>query len=213
MGKTKSRVVCQTSGPGVKSREVQHIVVTRGETPLMKSLERKIKNKLVFTVFGILVSSLGVAMAESDKEIQEKALKAREQQHGMTMDHSTHMKSMDAAGKFRGVFYGYLPCHEKDCNGIKMTLSLNAKNNYLLVIQPAKPQNRESFEKGKYEWDEREGVAILTPSKEAPERRLAIKDDSTLLYLTNDGSHMTGDRDRYLLQRTDQANNREMHIH
>jgi hypothetical protein len=44
-------------------------------------------------------------------------------------------------------------------------------------------------------------------------RRLAIKDDSTLLYLTDDGSHMSGERDRYLLQRTDQANNREMHIH
>jgi hypothetical protein len=179
----------------------------------MKSLERKIKNKLVFTAFGILISSLGVAMAETDKEIQEKALKAREQQHGMTMDHSAHMKSEDTAGKFRGVFYGYLPCHEKDCNGIKMTLSLNAKNRYLLVIQPAKAQNRESFEKGKYEWDEKEGIAVLTPSKEAPVRRLAIKDDSTLLYLTDDGSHMSGDRDRYLLQRTDQANNREMHIH
>jgi hypothetical protein len=178
----------------------------------MKSLDKKIKNKLVFICFGILISSVGVVMAETDKEIQEKALKAREQQHGM-VDHSGHMKLEDTAGKFRGVFYGYLPCHEQDCNGIKMTLSLNAKNNYLLVIQPAKAQNRESFEKGKYEWDEKEGVAVLTPNKGASERRLAIKGDSTLLYLTNDGAHMSGDRDRYLLQRTDQANNREMHIH
>ncbi|MCF7967863.1 MAG: copper resistance protein NlpE [Methylococcaceae bacterium] len=177
----------------------------------MKSLNKKIKNKLVLIGSGILLASFGVAMAETDKEIQEKALKAREQQHGMTMDHSAHATA--EAGKFRGVFYGYLPCHEKDCNGIKMTLSLNAKNRYLLVIQPAKAQNRESFEKGKYEWDEKEGIAVLTPSKEAPVRRLAIKDDSTLLYLTDDGSHMSGDRDRYLLQRTDQANNREMHIH
>ncbi len=179
----------------------------------MKILGTNITKKLFLIGFGIFLSSLNVAVAETDKEIQEKALKARELQHG-TMDHSAHLGSAVSVGKFRGVFYGYLPCHEKDCGGIKMTLSLNAKNNYLLVIQPAKSQNRESFEKGRYEWDEKEGVAILIPNKEAaPERRLAIKDDSTLLYLTNDGSHVSGDRERYLLQRTDQANNREMHIH
>ena len=183
------------------------------DTP-MKVLEKKLTTKLALIGFGILLTSINVAKAESDKEIQEKALMAREQQHGVMTDHSAHMQPDQSSGKFRGVFYGYLPCKEQDCDGIKMTLSLNAKNNYLLVIQPAKRLNRESFEKGKYEWDEKEGIAILTPyNKEAPERRLAIKGDSTLLYLTNDGSHMSGDRERYLLQRTDQANNREMHIH
>ena len=163
-------------------------------------------------IFMAMLPVLNTARAETDMQIQEKALKAREQQQG-GMDHSAHNRAEESAGKFHGVFYGYLPCHEEECNGIKMTLSLNARNKYLLVIQPAKAQNRESFEKGKYEWDEKEGLVTLTPNKEIPERRLAIKDDSTLLYLTSNGAHMSGDRDRYLLERSDQANNREMHIH
>ena len=82
-----------------------------------------------------------------------------------------------------------------------------------MVIQPAKPQNRESFEKGRYEWDEGQGMVLLNPNKDAPQRRLSIMDSSTLLYLSNDGGHMTGDKDRYLLQRSDQVGNREVHIH
>ena len=96
---------------------------------------------------------------------------------------------------------------------LKMTLSLNPKNNYLLVIQPAKPQNRESFEKGKYQWDDNKGVVLLNPNKDTPQRRLAIKDEGTLLYLSDDGMSILGDQDRYLLQRSDRAGNREMHIH
>ncbi|BBA34264.1 uncharacterized protein sS8_2312 [Methylocaldum marinum] len=168
--------------------------------------------KVLFIFFGALLSSLNTAWAESDKEIQEKALKAREQRQLGAMDHSAHARS-EAANQFRGVFYGYLPCHEEKCNGLKMTLSLNAKNNYLLVVQPAKPQNRESFEKGKYEWDDAKGMVVLTPRKDAPQRRLAIKDEGTLLYLSSDGAPMPGDQDRYLLQRSDKAGNREMHIH
>lgn len=177
----------------------------------MKNLNTLLVRTLSFIVM-VVLPAFNTARAETDMQIQEKALKAREQQQG-GMDHSAHSGAEDSAGKFRGVFYGYLPCHEEECNGIKMTLSLNARNRYLLVIQPAKPQNRESFEKGKYEWDENEGVVTLTPNKETPERRLAIKDNGTLLYLTSNGAHMSGDRDRYLLQRSDQANNREMHIH
>jgi len=179
----------------------------------MKVLNGKTAKTVLFIVFGALLSPLDAAWAETDKEIQEKALKAREQsQHG-AMDHSAHAGSEEAAGKFRGVFYGYLPCHEENCNGLKMTLSLNAKNKYLLVIQPAKPQNRESFEKGKYEWDDAQGIVVLIPNKDAPQRRLAIKDEGTLLYLSNDGTTLPGDQDRYLLQRSGKANNREMHIH
>jgi len=183
------------------------------EKSLMKALNRNMTKMVLFIVFGALLSSLNAAWAETDKEIQEKALKARElSQHG-AMDHSAHAGPEAAPGKFRGVFYGYLPCYEENCNGLKMTLSLNAKNNYLLVIQPAKPQNRESFEKGKYAWDDTQGIVVLTPTKEAPQRRLAIKDEGTLLYLSNDGAPLPGDQDRYLLQRSDRANNREMHIH
>lgn len=169
--------------------------------------------KVLFIVLGALLSPLGAAWAETDKEIQEKALKAREQSQQGAMDHSAHAGPEEAAGKFRGVFYGYLPCQEEECNGLKMTLSLNAKNNYLLVIQPAKLQNRESFEKGKYEWDDAQGIVLLTPNKDAPQRRLAIKDEGTLLYLGNDGRPIPGDQDKYLLQRSDKAGNREMHIH
>ena len=177
----------------------------------MKNLNTPFLRTLSFIIMGVLPVS-HAARAETDMQIQEKALKAREQQQG-GMDHSGHTGVGESAGKFRGVFYGYLPCHEEECDGIKMTLSLNARNKYLLVIQPAKAQNRESFEKGKYEWDENDGIVTLTPNKELPERKLAIKDNGTLLYLTSNGAHMSGDRKRYLLERSDQANNREMHIH
>ena len=179
----------------------------------MKALNRKMTKKLLFIVFGASLSSLNAAWAETDMQLQEKALKARELNQRGAMDHAAHVNPEETTGKFRGVFYGYLPCHEENCNGLKMTLSLNPKNNYLLVIQPAKPQNRESFEKGKYEWDDRKGIVLLTPNKDAPPRRLAIKDEGALLYLSNDGAPMSGDQDRYLLQRSDKANNREMHIH
>ncbi len=171
------------------------------------------KRALALALFSIVLPLAGEAWAESDMEIQEKALKARELNHMSESDHAGHGLPEAASGKFRGVFYGYLPCHEADCNGIKMTLSLNAKNNYLLVIQPAKAQNRESFEKGKYEWDESQQMVVLTPYKDAPQRRLAVKDAVTLLYLSTDGGHLTGDQDRYLMRRSDLANNREMHIH
>lgn len=170
-------------------------------------------SKVLFLVIGALLCPLDAVWAETDMQIQEKALKARELSHSNAMDHSAHADSGKVPGKFRGVFYGYLPCHEENCDGLKMTLSLNPKNNYLLVIQPAKPQNRESFEKGKYEWDDSKGTVVLTPNKEAPIRRLAIKDEGTLRYLSTEGTPLPGNQDKYLLQRSDRAGNRDMHIH
>jgi hypothetical protein len=169
--------------------------------------------KALFIALGAWLSLLNTAWAESDKELAEKAAMAREAQRHGGMDHSDHGGSEAAASKYRGVFYGYLPCAEKDCNGVKMTLSLNVKNNYLLVIQPAKVLNRESFEKGKYEWDDTKRTLVLIPNTEAPRRQLAIKDEGTLLYLSGDGGPLPGDQDDYLLKRSDQAGNREMHIH
>ena len=165
---------------------------------------------------GVLFASIGLlgpAHSESDKELAEKAIKQREmyRQWG-DMDHSEHALPADK-GKFRGVFYGYLPCNELDCNGIKMTLSLNAKDNYLLVIQPAKLLNRESFEKGKYTWDEAKRMVVLTPNKEAPTRKLQIKEDGALLYVNSDGRPFPGSEKPYLMERSDLAGNREMHIH
>lgn len=179
----------------------------------MTPVNRRLANWALLIVGGASLASLNASWAETDMEMQEKALKAREQSQGTQLDHSAHSSSDQATGKFRGVYYGYLPCHEEDCNGLKMTLSLNAKNNYLLVIQPAKPQNRESFEKGKYEWDDTKGVVLLNPNKDAPRRHLAIKDEATLLYLSSDGGPMPGDQDAYLLQRSDKADNRQMHVH
>ena len=54
--------------------------------------------------------------------MQEKALKAREMNQSGGVDHSAHAIPEDAIGKFRGVFYGYLPCPEENCKGLKMTL-------------------------------------------------------------------------------------------
>lgn len=170
--------------------------------------------QLLSIACGIVLCLLHPAWAETDKEIQEKALKAREISKSGAIDHSAHNGSKaEASGKFRGVFYGYLPCHEELCDGIKMTLSLNARNNYLLVIQPAKPLNRESFEKGRYVWDDAKGELLLTPSNSAEERRLTIKDQGKLLYHSSDGRHLSGDQGRYLLERSDQSGNREVHIH
>ncbi len=167
-------------------------------------------------LMGVLCASLGFmspGYAESDKELAEKAIKQREMfRQGGDMDHSQHALPGDK-GKYRGVFYGYLPCNEPDCNGIKMTLSLNAKDNYLLVIQPAKLLNRESFEKGKYTWDEANRTVVLTPNKEAPVRKLQIKEDGALLYVNSDGRPYPGSEKPYLMERSDLAGNREMHIH
>lgn len=181
---------------------------------MIRALHPKTAIKVLSIAFGICLLSPNPVWAESDKEIQEKALKAREMNHAGQMDHSQHSGSDKEVGQFRGVFYGYLPCQEAGCKGLKMTLSLNPKNRYLLVSQPAMTTNRESFEKGKYQWDDAQGMVVLTPYNDnAPQRRLAIKDAGVLLYLSQDGKPLPGDQDRYLLERSDKANNREMHIH
>lgn len=181
----------------------------------MYRLNAKLTKTVSLIFFGVLLFLSSIAWAESDKEIQEKALKARDMtKHGDTMGHAAHEAGpAESAGKFRGVFYGYLPCHEKECSGIKMTLSLKHNNTYLLIIQPAKPYNRESFEKGRYVWDDKNAVVVLTPNKDAPARRLTIKDEATLVHLNSDGTTMPGDQDDYVLARSDKAGNREMHIH
>jgi hypothetical protein len=81
------------------------------------------------------------------------------------------------------------------------------------VIQPAKRSNRESFEKGKYDWDDKNRTVVLTPKNGEPQRRLAIQDDGVLKYLSADGSALPGKADRYLLERSDKSDKREMHIH
>ena len=181
----------------------------------MQTSNRKIKKQVTLIFFGALLTTLNAAWAESDKQLQEKALKAREiSRQTAAVDHSAHMADPnDETGGFHGVFYGYLPCKEKDCDGFKMTLSLKQKNNYLLVTQYAKALSREYYEKGKYNWDDRTHTLLLTPNKEAPTRQFSIKDEGALIQLGGNGTPLPGDQDDYTLRRSDKAKSREMHIH
>jgi NlpE N-terminal domain len=164
----------------------------------------------------LMASSLLVlnAHAETDKEIQERVVKQRELfKEGGSVDHSGHAMEPEK-GVYRGVFFGYLPCNEEGCSGIKMTLSLNTRGSYTLVVQPARFRNRESFEKGRYVWDEANRMVTLTPYKDTdPVRKLRIKDDSILIHVNKDGNPYPGSEKPYYLERSDAADNREMHIH
>ncbi len=179
----------------------------------MQTLNRKIKTHVSLGIFAVLISIFGNAWAESDMQLQEKALKAREASRHEGMDHAMHNQSEDEAGGFRGVFYGYLPCNQQDCDGIKQTLSLKPRNNYLLVTQYAKESTREYYEKGKYEWDDKSRILTLIPKKDAAKRQYSIQDEGALLMLDSDGKPMAGDQESYTLRRSDKAKTRDVHIH
>lgn len=180
----------------------------------MQTLNTKIKTNVVTLIFGALVLSCNMAWAKSDMELQEEALKAREAKRHEGMDHSMHAEAGEETAGFRGVFYGYLPCDQKDCDGIKQTLSLKPRNNYLLVTQYAKPSSREYYEKGKYDWDDKTRILTLTPNKEGAAKRLyAIEDDGAVVTLNSDGKPMPGDQDDFTLSRSDKTKTRQVHIH
>jgi uncharacterized lipoprotein NlpE involved in copper resistance len=164
----------------------------------------------------IYISTLLLAynpvMAATDLEAQEGFLKARVSALEQNTDHSAHTKPVDDSQKFRGVFYGYIPCN--DCKGIKTTLSLKQNNNYLLVTQPARDSSREFYEKGKYYWNDENQTLVLTPNKEGEARRYHIEDEGTLIQLDSEGLRMMGDSaDRWFLRRSDKVKSREVHIH
>lgn len=180
----------------------------------MHTLHKTIKNNVALLVFGTCLACFNSAWAKSDMQLQEEALKAREMTRHGGMDHSMHEKADDNTGGFRGVFYGYLPCTEKDCDGIKQTLSLKPRNNYLLVTQPAKPSSREFYEKGKYEWNDKTRTLTLLPKKEGAGKRLyTIEDEGALVTLDDKGHTMAGDQEAYTLRRSDKTKTREVHIH
>ncbi len=179
----------------------------------MHTLNNTVKTKLALLFCGALLVPLNSAWAESDKQLQEKTLKARELSHQKEMDHSAHSNPADETGGFRGVFYGYLPCKEKDCDGFKMTLSLKQKNNYLLVTQYAKASTREYYDKGKYNWDEPRRTLSIISNKDNSTRLFTIQDEGTLVQLNSDGTPMPGDQDDYTLRRSDKSKSREVHIH
>lgn len=179
----------------------------------MQTLTKKTKKNVTLIFFAALLPVFSHAWAESDKQLQEKTLKAREMIHQKGMDHSAHAKLADQTEGFRGVFYGYLPCDQEDCDGFKMTLSLKQKNNYLLVTQYAKASSREYYDKGKYDWDDKKNLLTLTSNKNAAKRLFSIKDDGELIHLNQDGSPMPGSQDDYTLARSDKSKSREVHIH
>jgi hypothetical protein len=143
--------------------------------------------------------------------MQDKLLRQREAlQQGQ---HAGHLSDANKGPDFRGVYYGYFPCKEADCSGIKITLSLKRSNNYLLVTQPAKPSAREFYEKGKFTWDDETRTVSLVPKDKSTGKKYRIVDDATLILLNEDGATLAGDQDDYTLRRGDTTKTREMHIH
>ncbi len=180
----------------------------------MKAIKVALKQTLTLIFLNVLIVSFHPVMAQTDKKMMDKIQRAREKIRQKGGDHSKHMKSVDKSMAFRGVYYGYLPCDY--CDGIKMTLSLKDKKNYLLVTQYAQASNREYFEKGKYNWDDQSHTVTLMPRKETEIRQFRIKvgeQGKTLIQLTPEGEPMKGDQDDYSLIRSDIKNNREIHIH
>jgi hypothetical protein len=178
----------------------------------MQTLATPLKQKLALSLFLVLVSTINPAEAKSDKDIMGDVQRAR-QMNRLKGDHSKHVNPIKFADdqKFRGVFYGYLPC--KDCDGIKTTLSLKNKNNYLLVTQYAKTSTREFYEKGKYIWDDKTRTVTLTSRKDSNVRKYRIKDEGSLVLLASDGKPLKVDQDKYTLLRGDKNKSREVHIH
>lgn len=177
----------------------------------MPALKEQFIQKPTLIFFSTLLLALQPAMAETDLADQKKLLNARVMNRQKNTDHAVHLIPIDKSLEFHGVFYGYLPCN--DCDGIKATLSLKQNNNYLLVTQPAKDSSREFYEKGKYSWDDKKQVVVLTPRKESTVRQYYIEDEGTLIQLNSDGRRMKGNSDRYTLRRSDMVKSREVHIH
>ena len=179
----------------------------------MRTLPRKTNKNVTLILFSAFLLTASSAWALSDMELQEKALKAREMSRHGEMDHAVHVREEDDASLFRGVFYGYLPCDEKDCDGLKMTLSLKQKNNYLLVTQLAKSSSREYYDKGKYSWDDKTHTLRLISKKDGLSKLFMIQDEGKLVLINSNGSTMPGDQDDYALLRSDKNKSRQVHIH
>jgi uncharacterized lipoprotein NlpE involved in copper resistance len=177
----------------------------------MRVLKKQLKHNLALFLFSSLLSA-NPAIAATDLEAQEGYIRALAKSHQKETDHSEHENHTDKSLEFRGVFYGFLPCN--DCTGIKATLSLKQKNNYLLVTQYAKESSREFYEKGKYSWNDENQTVVLTPSKGGTNTRYYhIENEGTLIQLNDDGSRMSHEADRYVLRRSDTVKSREIHIH
>ena len=147
------------------------------------------------------------AMAAPETEVIEKA-------HIMPEKHKNHSKHLAENSKYRGVYYGVHPC--KDCKGIKVTLSLKNRNNYLLVSQPVKISAREYFEKGKYSWNDETQIVTLTPRKNLAIQKYQINDEKTLTKLSSKGIPLTANQQNtsYVLRKDAmKKKSTSIHIH
>jgi uncharacterized lipoprotein NlpE involved in copper resistance len=159
----------------------------------MQTAKQQLKQRLSFIFFFALCFIGAQAWAETE--------------------HAGHAKNEDRSAEWHGVYYGLGPCD--DCLGLKMTLSLNQKQNYLIVLQYARPGSREIYEKGKYLWDDTSRSVELTPRKgKGIPRKYLIQDENALVELDENGKPLTGsDPERYILRRSDTVKNREIHFH
>jgi uncharacterized lipoprotein NlpE involved in copper resistance len=182
------------------------------EELIMQALKKQLKQNLAWVLFSTVFAAYQPALAVTDTEAQESFLKARAKA-GQQNEHAGHDEHADHSLDFHGVFMGFVPCN--DCLGIKMTLSLNQNKNYSLVVQYARPGARETYEKGKYEWNEDQQRVTLTPRKNKGEpRQFHIENGETLILLNEDGARMTGsEAARYELHKSDTMKNREFHFH
>jgi len=176
----------------------------------MNVLTNPLKQTLNLLLLSTLFIAASPAMAQSDKQAMEAVQKAREMAK-KGMDHSAHEAPIDPSQIFRGVYYGYLPCGH--CAGIKMTLSLKNKNNYLLVTQYAQESIKEYYDKGKYTWDEESRTVTLVSRKDSIISKYSILDEGTLLPYDANGKPRKFNQDEYFLLRADKSKSREVHIH
>jgi len=161
-------------------------------------------------ILSLFVLSSNYVMAQSDKNTMADVQKARAMlRHGG--NHKQFTAPTTEAEKFYGVFYGYLPCEH--CAGIKTTLSLKNKHNYLVVIQYAQASNKEFYEKGKYVWDEKSSTLTLTSRKDGKVSKYYIKDETTLVQYNPNGKRRLRKLKEYSLIRADAKYSREVHIH
>jgi hypothetical protein len=176
----------------------------------MKTLTIPLKQLLPLLLLGAVIMSFNQAMAKSDMEMMGDLQKAREKAH-KGKDHSKHKDPVDSSQEFHGVYYGFVPC--KDCPGLKMTMSLKNRSNYLIVTQNAQAAGREYYEKGKYTWDDKSAMVTLISRKDTSVRKFRIKDEDTLIMLSAEGKTMKGEQKRYILRKADQKESRQGHLH
>lgn len=161
-------------------------------------------------LLSIFIVSYQQAWAKSDKQIMGDVQRARELAHPNN-DHMKHTNTVDPSQKFRGVYYGYFPCEH--CAGIKTTLSLKNRQNYLLVTQYAQASSREYYEKGKYTWDDQSNTVTLISRKDASVRKFHINNAGEIVQLSSEGEAMKGNQSDYILRRSDLTKSREIHTH